>query len=69
MPYLLVDRIEELEEHAYAVGVRCFSLAEDVFEHHFPGQPGYPGALRIDPTLDASRREPAELLTRGAVIR
>jgi 3-hydroxymyristoyl/3-hydroxydecanoyl-(acyl carrier protein) dehydratase len=46
--YLLVDRIEELKKHGYAVGVKCISLADDVFEHHFPGQPVYPGALLIE---------------------
>jgi 3-hydroxymyristoyl/3-hydroxydecanoyl-(acyl carrier protein) dehydratase len=46
--YLLVDRIEELKRNEYAVGVKCISLADDVFEHHFPGQPVYPGALLIE---------------------
>jgi 3-hydroxymyristoyl/3-hydroxydecanoyl-(acyl carrier protein) dehydratase len=46
--YLLVDRIEEWKKNEYAVGVKCISLADEVFEHHFPGQPVYPGALLIE---------------------
>jgi 3-hydroxymyristoyl/3-hydroxydecanoyl-(acyl carrier protein) dehydratase len=46
--YQLVDRIEELRRGEWAVGVKCVSLSDDVFEHHFPGQPVYPGALLIE---------------------
>lgn len=48
MRYLQIDRIEELRKHEYAIGVKCVSLSEDAFEHHFPGQPVYPGALLIE---------------------
>ena len=48
MRYLLVDRIDELKKHAYALGTKCVSLSEDAFEHHFPGEPVYPGALQIE---------------------
>jgi 3-hydroxymyristoyl/3-hydroxydecanoyl-(acyl carrier protein) dehydratase len=41
----MIDRIEELKKLDYAVGIKCISLSDDVFEHHFPGQPVYPGAL------------------------
>jgi 3-hydroxymyristoyl/3-hydroxydecanoyl-(acyl carrier protein) dehydratase len=44
----MVDRIEELRRFDYAVGVKAISLSEDCFEHHFPGQPVYPGALLIE---------------------
>ena len=48
MRYLLIDRIDEVKKLAYAVGTKCVTLSEDVFEHHFPGQPVYPGALLIE---------------------
>lgn len=48
MRYLLIDRIDELKKFEYAIGTKCISLADDCFEHHFPGQPIYPGALLIE---------------------
>lgn len=48
MRYLQLDRIEELKRFEYAVATKCVTLSEDVFEHHFPGQPVYPGALLIE---------------------
>jgi 3-hydroxymyristoyl/3-hydroxydecanoyl-(acyl carrier protein) dehydratase len=46
--YLLVDRIEEWKRNEYATAVKCVSLSDDAFEHHFPGQPVFPGALLIE---------------------
>lgn len=48
MRYLLVDRIDEMKKLEWAVGTKCVTLSEDVFEHHFPGAPVYPGALLIE---------------------
>ncbi len=44
----MVDRIDALKRHAWAEGIKCISLSEDAFEHHFPGQPVYPGALLVE---------------------
>jgi 3-hydroxyacyl-[acyl-carrier-protein] dehydratase len=48
MRYLLIDRIDEIKKFQYAIGTKCISLSDDCFEHHFPGQPIFPGALLIE---------------------
>ena len=48
MRYLMIDRIDELKRFGYAIGTKAVALSEDCFEHHFPGQPVFPGALLIE---------------------
>ena len=48
MRYLLLDRITRLDPPERALGIKCCSLTEDYFEHHFPGYPVLPGALMIE---------------------
>jgi 3-hydroxymyristoyl/3-hydroxydecanoyl-(acyl carrier protein) dehydratase len=48
MRFELVDRIEEIKLGSYAKGIKCISLSDDVFEHHFPNHPVYPGSLLIE---------------------
>ena len=47
-PFLLVDRIEEMEVGKRAVGIKCVSYNEPFFAGHFPGQPIMPGVLIIE---------------------
>lgn len=47
-PFLMIDRIEELEPGKRAIGKKCVSYNEPYFEGHFPGEPVMPGVLIIE---------------------
>jgi len=47
-PFLLVDRIIELEEGVRAVGTKCVSANETFFTGHFPQMHIMPGVLIIE---------------------
>lgn len=47
-PFLLVDRIEELEPGVKAVGYKCVSYDESFFAGHFPQEPVMPGVLMVE---------------------
>lgn len=44
-PFLLVDRIDELEPGKRAVGVKAVTYNEPYFQGHFPKEPVMPGVL------------------------
>ncbi len=48
MRYVLLDRITRLVPAEVAQGVKCVSLADDIFVDHFPGHPIMPGALIVE---------------------
>ena len=47
-PFLLVDRILEIEENKRIVGLKNVTINEPFFQGHFPGHPIMPGVLIIE---------------------
>lgn len=47
-PFLLVDRVEELEPGVRAVGIKNVTQNEPFFQGHFPDYPVMPGVLIVE---------------------
>jgi UDP-3-O-[3-hydroxymyristoyl] N-acetylglucosamine deacetylase/3-hydroxyacyl-[acyl-carrier-protein] dehydratase len=52
-PFLLVDRIVELEAERRVVGLKNVTINEPFFQGHFPGHPIMPGVLIIEAMAQA----------------
>jgi beta-hydroxyacyl-ACP dehydratase FabZ len=47
-PFLLVDRVTELQINEMAVGIKNVTTNEPFFQGHFPGRPIFPGVLILE---------------------
>lgn len=53
-PFLLIDRILEIERLKRIVALKCVSANEPFFQGHFPGMPVMPGVLIIEAMAQAT---------------
>ncbi|AWF82182.1 3-hydroxyacyl-ACP dehydratase FabZ [Microbulbifer sp. EKSA008] len=53
-PFLLVDRVVELEEGKYIKGYKNISGNEEVFNGHFPEMPIFPGVMIVEALAQVS---------------
>jgi len=47
-PFLLIDRVDELEPGIHAKGIKCVTMNEPFFQGHFPGKAVMPGVLQLE---------------------
>ena len=47
-PFLLVDRVTEVNSGESLIGFKNVSIGEQVFQGHFPGHPIYPGVMILE---------------------
>lgn len=47
-PFLLLDRVTQLNKGESIEGYKNVSISEPVFQGHFPGHPIYPGVMIIE---------------------
>ncbi len=53
-PFLLVDRVVELEQGKGLSAIKNVSINEPFFQGHFPGQPVMPGVLILEALAQAT---------------
>lgn len=47
-PFLMIDRIIDIDGDESAVGIKNVTFNEPIFQGHFPGKPIFPGVLIIE---------------------
>lgn len=53
-PFLLIDKVRDIDGHSSAVGVKNVTMNEPHFQGHFPGKPIMPGVTIIEAMAQTS---------------
>ncbi|MCA0919734.1 3-hydroxyacyl-ACP dehydratase FabZ [Pseudooceanicola nanhaiensis] len=53
-PFLLVDKVEEIDSHNSCVGIKNVTMNEPHFQGHFPGKPIMPGVTIVEAMAQTS---------------
>lgn len=64
-PFILVDRIMELEPNKRVVGLKNVTINEPFFQGHFPGKPIMPGVLILEALAQVSGVLAIESIAKG----
>jgi 3-hydroxyacyl-[acyl-carrier-protein] dehydratase len=65
-PFLMIDRVVEVERDHSAIGIKNVSANEQFFQGHFPGHPVMPGVLVIEAMAQTAAVLVVETLGPGA---
>jgi 3-hydroxyacyl-[acyl-carrier-protein] dehydratase len=64
-PFLMVDRIVNVDGDNSAVGIKAVTANEPHFQGHFPGQPVMPGVLLVEGIAQTAGAICSAFMTRG----
>ena len=67
-PFLLVDRVVELEAHKRIRAIKNVTFNEPYFQGHFPGRPVMPGVLVIEALARLRRPEVLQEIERARAL-